>query len=211
MGYNDNETDALRRMAGLATLMTLRVAVTLGLPDRLLGDGAAADQLAAELNVSPVTLGILLDHLTTLGVVEPTSTGYRTTEFGANLCADAGNGFTNMLLHLDSAAGRAELAFVELAYSIATGRAAYPRRYGQDFWADLAESPYLRESFETASPYPTVHANRRAPESISASPRMFADIGHILQTASCEFLDRSDRRSVTVTLWNSPTRRAQHP
>jgi len=53
-----------------------------------------------------------------------------------------------MLLHLDSAAGRAELAFVELAHSIATGQAAYPRRYGQDFWADLAEHPHLRESFD---------------------------------------------------------------
>src|SRR5207248_9934925 len=83
-----------------------------------------------------------------LGVVERTSTGYRTTEYGANLCVDAGNGLTNILLHLDSAAGRAELAFVELGDSIASGQAAYPRRYGQDFWADLAEHPHLRESFD---------------------------------------------------------------
>ncbi|MPZ83074.1 MAG: methyltransferase [Actinophytocola sp.] len=135
-------------MAGLATPMALRVAVTLGLPDRLLGDGAAADQLAVELNVSPVALDLLLGHLTTLGVMERTSTGYRTTGYGANLCADAGTGFTNILLHLDSAAGRAELAFVDLAHSIATGQAAYPRRYGQDFYADLAEHPHLRESFD---------------------------------------------------------------
>ncbi|MEV6335203.1 methyltransferase [Nocardia vinacea] len=148
MEHNNNDIDALRRMAGLATPMALRVAVTLGLPDRLRGDGAAADQLSVELNVSPVALDLLLGHLTTLGVVERTFTGYRTTEFGANLCADTGNGFTNILLHLDSAAGRAELAFVELAHSIATGQAAYPRRYGQDFWADLAEYPHLRESFD---------------------------------------------------------------
>ncbi|TVT53946.1 methyltransferase [Amycolatopsis rhizosphaerae] len=135
-------------MAGLATPMALRVAVTLGLPDRLLGSGATAGQLAVELDVSPVALGLLLGHLTTLGVVDRTSTGYRTTEFGANLCAGAGNGFTNLLLHLDSAAGRAELAFVELAHSITTGEAAYSRRYGQDFWADLAEHPRLRDSFD---------------------------------------------------------------
>ena len=95
VGHDDNDADALRRMAGLATPMALRVAVTLGLPDRLLGDGDATSQLAVELNVSPVALDRLLGHLTTLGVVERTSTGYRTTEFGANLCADAGNGFTN--------------------------------------------------------------------------------------------------------------------
>ena len=148
MGHDDSDADALRRMAGLATPMALRVAVTLGLPDWLLGDGAAASQLAVKLNVSPVALDLLLGHLTTLGVVERTSTGFRTTAFGANLCADAGNGFTNILLRLDSAAGRAELAFVELAHSIATGQAAYPRRYGQDFWADLAEYPHLRESFD---------------------------------------------------------------
>jgi len=145
---HDDDTDAIRRMAGLATPMALRVAVTLGLPDRLLGDGATADQLAVELNLSPVALGLLLDHLTTLGFVERTSTGYRTTDYGANLCADAGNGLTTILLHLDTAGGRAELAFVELLHSITTGHAAYSRRYGQNFWADLAEHPHLRKSFD---------------------------------------------------------------
>nr|WP_091515151.1 methyltransferase [Amycolatopsis sacchari] len=135
-------------MAGLATPMALRVAVTLGLPDRLLDDAATADRLAEELDVSPVALDLLLGHLATLGVVERTSAGYRTTEFGAHLCAGADGGFTNLLLRLDSAAGRAELAFVELAHSIATGQAAYPRRYGRDFWADLAEQPHLRETFD---------------------------------------------------------------
>ena len=134
-------------MAGLATPMALRVAVTLGLPDRLLGAGATDEQLAAELDVAPVALDLLLGHLTTLGFLERTSTGYRTTEYGTNLRADADE-FTNNLLRLDTAAGRAELAFVELARSIATGQAAYPHRYGQDFWADLAEHPHLRESFD---------------------------------------------------------------
>lgn len=164
MGHNDNDANEIRRMAGLATPMALRVAVTLGLPDRLLGDGAAADQLAVELNVSPVALDLLLGHLTTLGVVERTSTGFRTTDYGANLCVDAGNGFTNILLHMDSAAGRAELAFVELAHSIATGQAAYPRRYGQDFWADLAEHPRLRESFDRQM---TVRLREQIPQMVA--------------------------------------------
>lgn len=147
MGRNDSDADSIRRMAGLATPMALRVAVTLGLPDRLLGDGSSVEDLAAELDVAPVALGLLLDHLVTLGVVESGATGYRTSAYGANLCAGAGNGLTD-LLRLDTAGGRAELALVELAHSISTGHAAYPRRYGQDFWADLAQHAHLRESFD---------------------------------------------------------------
>ena len=139
------DVDSIRRMAGLATPMALRVAVTLGVPDRLRGDGASVDDLAAELDVDPVAFGLLLDHLATIGIVERSPAGYRTTEYGEQLCADD---FTNLLLRLDTAGGRAELAFVELAHSISTGAAAYPRRYGQDFWADLAEHRQLRESFD---------------------------------------------------------------
>ncbi|OZM71184.1 methyltransferase [Amycolatopsis antarctica] len=134
-------------MAGLATPMALRVAVTLGLPDRLLGDGASTERLATELEVSPVALELLLAHLATLGIVERTAGGYRATAFGATLRTGTGNGLTNFL-HLEMAGGRAELAFVELLHSITTGDAGYPRRYGRDFWADLTAQPHLRESFD---------------------------------------------------------------
>jgi hypothetical protein len=98
-------------MAGLGTPMALRVAVTLGLPDRLRGGVAQADELAAELDVAPVALDLLLGHLVTVGILEAGDDGYRTTAYGAHLCADAGNGLHD-LLHLDAAGGRAELAFV---------------------------------------------------------------------------------------------------
>ncbi|HWN36366.1 MAG TPA: methyltransferase dimerization domain-containing protein, partial [Pseudonocardia sp.] len=77
----------LRRLAGLATPMTLRVAVTLGLPDRLRERAATAAELAAELAVSPIALDLLLEHLASLEVVARTSAGYRTTAYGTNLCA----------------------------------------------------------------------------------------------------------------------------
>ncbi|MEU6560390.1 methyltransferase [Nocardia nova] len=143
----DDDVRSLQRMAGLATPMALRVAVTLGLPDRLAVEGISVGPLAAELAVDPNGLDLLLGHLADLGIVERVESCYRTTEYGANLCSDAGNGLVD-LLHLDAAGGRAELAFVELAHSITTGTAAYSRRYGQDFWADLAEYPGLRESFD---------------------------------------------------------------
>ncbi|RSN33694.1 methyltransferase [Amycolatopsis sp. WAC 01416] len=144
---NHDDRNDLLRLAGLATPMALRVAVTLGLPDRLSGDGATAGDLAAELGQAPLALDLLLGHLTTLGVLERTSTGYRTTGYGANLRADAGNGLAG-LLDMNAAGGRGELAFVELAHSVATGQAGYIRRYGQDFWTDLADHPHLRETFD---------------------------------------------------------------
>ncbi|WP_410603331.1 methyltransferase [Amycolatopsis sp. lyj-90] len=147
MANHDNDRNELLRLAGLATPMALRVAVTLGLPDRLSGDGADAGDLAAELGQSRLALELLLGHLTTLGVLERTSNGYRTTDYGANLRADAGNGLAG-LLDMEAAGGRGELAFIELAHSVATGQAGYIRRYGKDFWSDLAEHPRLRESFD---------------------------------------------------------------
>lgn len=134
-------------MSGLITPMALRVAVTLGLPDRLRDNPATAHELAPELEVDPLALDLLLAHLTTLGVAELTDVGYRTTGFGSLLGADAGNGLNN-LLHHDSAAGRADLAFVDLIHSVRTGEPAYPVRYGQDFWTDLAEQRHLREAFD---------------------------------------------------------------
>ncbi|WP_425548652.1 methyltransferase [Amycolatopsis ultiminotia] len=144
---DEQNSAALRDLADLATPMALRVAVTLGLPDRLRTEAVGGDVLAAELGASPVALELLLGHLVTLGVLGHGSDGYRTTGYGAALCADAGNGLVD-LLDLHAAGGRAELAFTELLHSVTTGEAAYPRRYGQDFWADLAEQPILRESFD---------------------------------------------------------------
>jgi O-methyltransferase len=139
----DEDAAALRRMAGLATPMALRVAATLGLAKRL-ERSASVDELAVELSLSSVALELLLNHLETLDIVSQVDGGFRITPFGANLR----DPFTDMVLRLDSSAGRAELAFVELAHSVATGEAAYPKRYGQDFWADLAEQPALRASFD---------------------------------------------------------------
>ena len=143
MGSDDANT--ILRMASLATPMALRVAVTLGLPDRLRDTDAAVDRLAEDLGVAPVPLGLLLAHLTSLGFFERTAAGYRTTEFGENLCGD---NLTTVLLNLDTAGGRAELAFTELLHSVTTGQAGYDRRYGRDFWSDLAAHPPLRESFD---------------------------------------------------------------
>jgi len=46
MFVSEKTIAAIVELAGLATPMALRVAVTLGLPDRLRGDGADVEQVA---------------------------------------------------------------------------------------------------------------------------------------------------------------------
>jgi len=137
--------------------MALRVAVTLGIPARLRGDGDTVENLARELAVSPVGLELLLAQLATIGVVERTDAAYRTTAFGTPLCPDVDPWLTT-LLDATTAAGRSELAFVEMAHSVATGQEAYSRRYGQDFWTDATEHPQ-RQQCHRHSPPPRCHVS----------------------------------------------------
>ncbi|WP_433289916.1 methyltransferase [Pseudonocardia sp. CA-142604] len=144
---DDVEIRKLRGMAGLATPMALRVAVTLRLVDRLSIDGAAAADLAAQTETDRAAMARLLDHLVTVGVLDLTDDRYRTTALGDHLREDADNGLLDEL-DITSAIGRAELAFVELRHTVETGRAGYPERYGKDFWADAATTPALQRSFD---------------------------------------------------------------
>jgi hypothetical protein len=144
---DDAKIRKLRGMAGLATPMALRVAVTLRLADRLGSDGATATDLAVQTESDRAAMARLLDHLVTVGVLDLINGRYRTTALGDQLREDADNELLDEL-DITSAIGRAELAFVELRHIIETGRAGYPQRYGKDFWADLATAPALQRSFD---------------------------------------------------------------
>jgi SAM-dependent methyltransferase len=137
-------------MADLATPMSIRVAATLSLVERAGSAGATAAQLAAETGTSAPALRCLLDHLVTIGVfdLDRESGRYRPTNLGAQLSEDAPEGI-KPLLDINSAGGRAELAFVDLLGTISTGAPAYVHRYGRDFWTDLDARPELRRSFDT--------------------------------------------------------------
>jgi 2,7-dihydroxy-5-methyl-1-naphthoate 7-O-methyltransferase len=136
-------------MADLATPMAIRVAATLSLVERAGSAGATAEQLAAETGTSAPALRCLLDHLVTVGVfdLDKESGHYRPTDLGAQMSEDAPEGI-KPLLDINSAAGRADLAFVDLLGTITTGESAYVHRYGRDFWADLDITPELRRSFD---------------------------------------------------------------
>ena len=134
-------------MADLATPMAIRVAATLGLVDHAGSAGATAARLAADTGTAEPALRRLLDHLVTVGVFDLEGDTYRPTAVGDQMRADA-PGLGRLVLDINSAGGRAELAFVELLSSVTTGEAAYPRRYGRGFWADLDAEPRLRRTFD---------------------------------------------------------------
>jgi hypothetical protein len=128
--------------------MALRVAATLRLVDHLGPDGATSADLAAATHTDPDGLARLLDHLAAIGVLDSAADRYRLTELGKPLLDGHPSGLRDDL-DITSALGRAELAFTELTHTITTGQPGYPRRYGRDFWADLAADPLLRASFDT--------------------------------------------------------------
>ncbi|MDS0140409.1 MULTISPECIES: methyltransferase [unclassified Amycolatopsis] len=136
-------TQSILGMAELATPMAIRVAATLGLAEH--GEATAAE-LASLTDASPSALTCLLDHLVTAGVFafDAESGRYRPTELGAQLREDG----VKLLLDIDAAGGRADLAFADLLGTITTGRPAYEQRYGRDFWTDLDAEPRLRRTFD---------------------------------------------------------------
>lgn len=129
--------------------MAIRVAATLGLVEWAGRSGATVEELASRTETSAPALRLLLDHLTAVGVFDfdAESGRYRPTSLGNQMSGDAPGG-VKILLDINSAGGRAELAFVELMETIRTGAPAYPQRYGRQFWDDLGTEPALRTSFD---------------------------------------------------------------
>ncbi|OHU26239.1 methyltransferase [Mycobacteroides chelonae] len=147
MGDDRVLVQSLRDMASLATPMALRVAATLRLADHIGEIGSTAEDLTERTATSAPALLRVLAHLVTIDILTLVEGTYRLTELGRQLLSGADNELL-LELDIDSAVGRGELAFVELAHAVRTGEAAYPQRYGRDFWSDLAEVPALRKSFD---------------------------------------------------------------
>jgi hypothetical protein len=71
---------SLRELASLATPMSLRVAATLRLADRITDTGTTAGDLAATTGTEPRALTRVLDHLVAVGVLCRTDNRYQVTE-----------------------------------------------------------------------------------------------------------------------------------
>ncbi|MFE0633368.1 methyltransferase [Streptomyces sp. NPDC058864] len=135
--------------ADLMTPMSLRVAATLRLADLVPEEGATVAEIAALVDVEATSLGRLLDHLVTVGAFEHEEEfgRYTVTAWGRQLRSDDPHPLRPGL-DLHGALGRAQLAAVELLHTVTTNGDAYSRRYGRDFWTDLAATPALRASFD---------------------------------------------------------------
>jgi hypothetical protein len=85
----------------------------------------------------------------TAGVFQrnPSTGRYQPTSLGAQLREDSPEGF-KILLDINTAGGRGELAFVELLDTVTNGASGYVSRYGREFWADLDAHPHLRRTFD---------------------------------------------------------------
>lgn len=140
---------SLMALADLATPMSIRVAATLGLADLAGTEGATADQLATDTGSHEPAVRRLLDHLVSVGVFahDPDTGRYRPTSVGSQMRTDAPEGMS-ILLDINTAGGRGELAFVDLLHTVTTGASAYRHRYGREFWGDLDAHPHLRRSFD---------------------------------------------------------------
>lgn len=135
--------ESLWARADLVTPMAIRVAATLRLADHITAGVHSPAALAAEVGADPDTLGRLMAHLVTAGVLTPS---FELTELGKQL-RDDHPGQTRALLDTQGAIGRAELSLVQLLQTVRTGEAAYPHQYGQDFWHDVAADPVLLGTF----------------------------------------------------------------
>ncbi|MEV4920248.1 methyltransferase [Streptomyces tirandamycinicus] len=133
-------------MASLGTPMAVRVAATLRIADHIDAGRRTAPELAETVGAHPGALDRLLRYLAVRGVLVRDDAGrYALTPLGEPLREDHPAGI-RAWFDIEGA-GRGELSFVELLHSVRTGEAAFPVRYGREYWEDLTAEPGRAASF----------------------------------------------------------------
>jgi len=136
----------LHEMADLTTPMTIRVAATLRLADRIGGGTDALGLLAEQTGANAGALRRVMRHLVAVGVFrEPAPDRYELTELGGEL-RTRGPGDARSWLNLDGAIGRVDLALTGLLETVRTGRP--PAGRDSDTWEALDENPELSRTFD---------------------------------------------------------------
>jgi hypothetical protein len=140
--------DALTAVPNLFTLQTIRVAVTLGLPDLIDGGISDAPGLAAATDTNRDALSRLLRHLVARGViVEPSPGRVGLSDVGRLLLAGHPDQQA-AYLHLDAAPILFDAAVREMMYSIRTGLPAWSQVHPKPFWEYVSQNRTVATSFD---------------------------------------------------------------
>ncbi|MEU1228922.1 methyltransferase [Streptomyces sp. NPDC005828] len=146
LGDEDGTAAKLWSMASLGTPMAIRVAATLRIADHIAAGRRTVPELAAAVGAHAEALDRLLRYLAVRGVLEADDAGrYALTPLGEPLREDHPAGIRAWFD--TEGAGRGELSFVELLHSVRTGEAAFPVRYGREYWEDLTADADRAASF----------------------------------------------------------------
>jgi hypothetical protein len=140
----------LRELTDLITPMSIRVAVTLRIPQKISRGGLTAEALAADTNTDPDVLERVLLHLVGVGVLTRDDGGlFRLTRIGDQLLVENDMAVNPDFLDLNTVVGRAELSFVRLPDVVRSGDiVAYTAHYGTSFWDDLGKEPSSAVHFD---------------------------------------------------------------
>lgn len=134
--------------ADLITPMAIRVVATLRLADHIAAGIDTAEALAQVVEADPETLPRLMARLVVAGVLTDEGEGrFGLTSTGEQLREGAPDS-VRAWLDLEGAIGRGDLSLVQLLHSVRTGRPAFPRQFGADYWDDLASDPQRQASFD---------------------------------------------------------------
>ncbi|WP_035844678.1 methyltransferase [Kitasatospora azatica] len=146
----------LRLLTGAWTTQALAVFAELRLPDTMDTDaGVDAEALARAVCADPESLAALLRYLAMLDVVATDRRGFRLTELGALLRANAPGSMRPLALMYG---GPFYQSFTGLGHTVRTGEVAFDRLFGENHFDYFARRPELADLFD---------------QSMAASSRMF--------------------------------------
>jgi hypothetical protein len=174
LGDRDGMAARLWSMASLGTPMAVRVAATLRVADHIVAGRQTAAELAQACEADEDALERLLRYLTVRGVFERDDAGrYSLTALGDPL-RDDHPAHARAWFDIDGM-GWGELSFIELLHSIRTGEAAFPKRYGRDYWEDMVASPVRTAAFNALH---SADMDSRSPGIVSGFD--WASLNHIV-------------------------------
>ncbi|MFD3931800.1 methyltransferase [Streptomyces sp. NPDC058614] len=146
----------LRLLTGAWTTQALAAFARLEVPDAMDEErGVGVDELARDVGAFAPNLATLMRYLTMLGVVSEDRGGFRLTDTGALLRADAEGSMRALALMYG---GPFYESFAGLDHTVRTGQVAFEQRFGENHFDHFARDPELAELFD---------------ESMAAGSRMF--------------------------------------